>query len=66
MCWAHDPFLQVQVWFAGESKRTASVKGKKEQYNIDQEVLPCGTVLHVLLSRLVLPVPCHCMWHIAL
>lgn len=31
---------QVRVWFAGEMKKTLSVKGKQETYNIDQEVGP--------------------------
>lgn len=29
---------QVRVWFAGEMKKTLSVKGKKDAYNVDQEV----------------------------
>jgi hypothetical protein len=28
----------VRIWFAGETKKTLTVKGSQEQYNIDQEV----------------------------
>ncbi|KAL4444585.1 hypothetical protein ABPG77_002402 [Micractinium sp. CCAP 211/92] len=32
------PSVQVRVWFAGEMKKTLSVKGKKDAYNVDQEL----------------------------